>query len=207
MASRKELAVGQVRELRSARRGDTGVPAKVEILALDQTTEFSRRDSIHYTDHNDMVLVKVLEPNDWHVTYFSNQMDNERALVGQKSTRPGHIAGAYRKRWQTEKLPEGQYLVKPKLLGPVWDEEEKQAQAKAAEEGRIRREKYQELVRAQDQRIQKFLETAQVQSTRWSSTSRWQLTSNDLAKIIETASLGEISIGEVHWSDVEKEEV
>lgn len=210
MARRNELKVGQVRELRhpSTGRFANTNRAKCRILALDQFAElYSRGDGSYassgYKEHQDLVLVEVLEANGWRWDSASSLQTRSRPVkkIDDRRARYGS------QRWETELLPKDQYLVKPKLLGAIWNEEEKMAEARIEAIYAERQRLFNEEVREQDQRLSEILETADVSSSKWRGDHTWHLSSNDLAKIIEDVSHGTVSPGQVHWKDYQDKEV
>ena len=207
MAKKGDLAVGQVRELfntRSTGRYTTPRMAKAKILALNQPVEISNRDSIYYDLHEDLVLVEILEDNGWATSTWSNRVFNERALTDQPE--PAKFTTAYRKKWKHEELPKGQYLVKPIMLGEIWNEEEKQAEAEAKAIAEEQRRRYDAAVRHQDQQLSKKLSDAGISSSKWRGGHQWQLSSNDLATLINQLLQSE-AVPLVHWADYQNMEV
>ena len=208
MASRKELEVGQVRELlhpSPGRYANTNV-AKCRILALDQRAELYRRGdgsyaSSGYRMHEDMVLVEVLGENGWTWDYNSTLQTRE-ALGSQVK---GFVRTGSR-HYNPVPLPDYQYLVKPKLLGPVWNEEEKQALAKAEAIASKRREAYDAAARHRDQQLSEELSDAGISSRSRRGGHQWQLSSNDLATLINYLLQNE-AIPLVHWKDYQDMEV
>lgn len=210
MARRNELAVGQVRELKhpsSGRFANTN-RAKVRILGLDRLALLHHRGdgsyaSSGYREHKDLVLVEVLEENGWKFDSWSSLQT--RAWPVQKLALPNMRHGS--QRWETKLLPDNQYLVKPKLLGAIWNEEEKTEIARTEAIYTERQRRFNAAVRSQDQRLSKILEMAGVSSSKWRGGHSWSLSSNDLSKIIEDVSHGTVSPGQVHWVDYQDLEV
>jgi hypothetical protein len=217
MASRKELEVGQVRELRHPGRSQwraTG-PAKVEILALDQVAEIyshsGDRSPGGYNMHEDMVLVQVLDPRNWQWVNTSSLQTRARPKV-RRDPETGQwrrvlakegFRNSWNQKWKHELLPDNQYLVKPKLLGKIWDQEEKDRADERARLAAERKARYDAAVKEQYQHLTKIMDQAGVPGTRLYGGTTWHLQNNDLAKLVNHLTDGNVEVAQVHWSDYE----
>lgn len=226
MAQRKDLEVGQERELytangRSSSRYANTSKARCRILALDQLVEVRIRthDGFRYEVRENYVLVQVLAYHGWTYDDWSSTMERERPLAQVKDTseqvglsrrysgqrrdpgRPSY-GRSYTKFWSSKKLPEDQYLVATKLLGDIWNEDEKQAEALAKAAAKERQAKYETAVKAQQERLMGWLQNQGVDvKPPWRTNEPWSISSNKLAEIIEAASGGIFCIGQVYEED------
>ena len=215
MARKGEVKVGDVRELRGPERGRyaRGAVAKVEVLASGQPMESyssgSWGESGRWKHHTDAFLVRVIESQGWKFTKSAQQMRTKPT-----TKKPGWQR-SYDSSWEHENLPEGQLLVKAALLGPIWDDEAKTAQAEAQRVLEARQQLHTEAIDAQREALAAFFREAGVQSDvhfSWGFTAN--LGFNVLAKALNHALQGdhdqvgvEVALPVVEWADFAEREV
>ena len=202
MARKTELAVGQERELKEARRPrhNERLPvARVKILALGQQAElYGGGDNYRFWKlATDMVLVEMVEAGDWSWGISSRQA-RERATTRDPSVLS---YASHSRKYKYEKLPPGQYLVKPSLLGGIWGDEQEAQRAYELAVAK-RRKVYEAEVERQRDQLTRYFVGAKVDPRPISWGHSGELSLNGLAALLNHAT-GRETIREVHWRDYE----
>lgn len=187
MARRKELAVGQIRQLISPRKGDDSV-AKVRIEALDVPCEMiSGTEQYRYFTSQLLVEVRVLDYRDWSFDPTSTQQSDRR-----RNRVHGEI--------QSLPLPRGHYLVRPHLLGPIWDNKAMAAADLDAEARRIKKANFEVAIERQRRQLTNIFVAARVSAVPISWGHSGTLSLNALAAIVNAVA-GRKMVDEVHPAD------
>jgi hypothetical protein len=203
MARKQELAVGQERELKSPRKpprhGKLPV-ARVKILELGVQAELYGGSGSNYNFwklHDDLVRVRMVDAGDWDWEVSSRQC-RERATERDPDVMS---YASHARKYRYERLPDGEYLVKPALLGSLWTSEQ---DAQRAYEQRLAEAKaiYEEAVERQRAQLTRIFVGAGVSAVPISWGHSGTLSLNALAALINHGA-GQARIAEVHWRDYE----
>lgn len=216
MVRQSSLAVGQRRELKHPSRGrhaDHGI-AEVEILAIGQPMETrgGNQTYSYWQLHDDGVHVRLVRQHDWRFEEGSSRQTRQRPMVYRDDA--GLWQGArtdtrhrdpYSPTWQSERLPKGEYLVRPSLLGELWDDSLQGAEL--AHRQRLARAKaaFAEAVEGQREQLTRYFVGAQVSAVPISWGHTGTLSLNDLAAIINHA-VGKDVVPIVNWLDYQPQD-